>query len=356
MWNEEEFLTRKELRQERKQLRQKDRSKYKKTDQKKLASKELMKEDFLLHGRVLSIISQNIEVQTTEGKKYRCSLRGLLKKERARDKNLVIVGDRVLFEPLQEPEGSIHAIVPRTSVLSRQDNLHRIQRHLIAANVDQVFITQSCVQPPIKPPIIDRYLIAAEKGGICPVLLFNKIDLVEKGSKEEEVLHTCAEMYTKLGISVLLASAKTGEGLDILKDKMKEATSVFSGQSGTGKTSLINAISGFQLETREIVCTTWKGAHTTTTARLLELPFDGYCVDTPGIRSFGIWDLEPDDLKHYFSEFFEESRHCAFTDCSHLHEPGCKVRTMVEEGTLSVLRYESYVNLYESLKKVHRPR
>lgn len=356
MWNEEEFFTRKELRQERKQLRHKDRSKYKKTDQKKILPKELSKEVSFLEGRVLSIISQKIEVQTADRKKYLCSVRGLLKKEKARDKNLVIVGDVVLFEPLQGTEGFIHAIAPRKSVLSRQDNLHRIQRHLIAANVDQVFITQSCVQPPIKPPIIDRYLIAAEKGGICPVLLFNKIDLVEKKSAEEDMLYTCSEMYTKLGISVLLISAKTGEGIDSLREKMKEATSVFSGQSGTGKTSLINAISGMELETREIVCTTWKGAHTTTTARLLELPFGGYCVDTPGIRSFGVWDLEAEDLKHYFSEFFAESCHCAFSDCSHLHEPGCKVLTMVEEGTLSLLRYESYTHLYETLKKVHRPR
>jgi len=344
------------MRQERKQLRHKDRSKYKKTDQKKLLPQETQAEGSFLEGRVLSIISKNIEVQIPDGRKYLCSLRGFLKKEKAHEKNLVIVGDRVLFEVLHEAEGVIHSIVPRTSVLSRQDNLHRIKRHLIAANVDQVFITQSAVSPAIKPTIIDRYLIAAEKGGIAPVLLINKIDLLTKGSEEEELLHTCVKMYTQLGIPVLPVSALTGEGLDALKEKMTNAISVFSGQSGTGKSSLINVVCGFELETGKVVAATNKGSHTTSTARLLELPFGGYCVDTPGIRSFGVWDLEPEDLRHYFSEFFQESRHCSFHDCSHIHEPGCRIRTLVEEKKLSPLRYESYVQLLESLKKTHRPR
>ena len=355
MWDEEEFLTRKELRDERKQLQHKDRSKYKKTDQKKQSSLEISSGPGL-QGRVLSIISKNIEVQTQDGRKYLCSLRGVLKKEKDRDKNLIIVGDRVFFEPLEGNEGAIYAIQPRTSVLSRQDNLHRIHRHLIAANVDQVFITQSCVHPTLKLPIIDRYLIAAEKGGITPILLLNKIDLLVQGSDEEKLLQTCISLYSTLGISVFPVSARTGQGLEDVKEKMKGVTSVFSGQSGTGKTSLINAVCGLKMETREIVQSTNKGSHTTSTACLLELPFPGYCVDTPGIRSFGIWDLDSRDLKHYFSEFFEESRHCTFHDCSHLHEPGCQIRKLVEEGTLSSLRYDSYVQLYESLKKVHRLR
>jgi ribosome biogenesis GTPase len=355
MWDEEEYFTRKELKGERKQLQQKDRSKYKKTDQKKQVLSEALQEG-CEEGRVLSIISKNINVQSSNGTMYLCSLKGILKKEKAQDKNLVIVGDLVLFEPLDQREGVIHSVCPRKSILSRQDNLHRIKRHLIAANVDQVFIIQSCVMPAIKPPIIDRYLIAAEKGCITPVLVFNKIDLITKGSEEEELLETCSRMYTKLGISVLLVSAETKEGMDTLKEKMKDSTSVFSGQSGTGKTSLINAVSGLKLVTADIVFSTNKGAHTTSTARLLELPFGGYCVDTPGIRSFGVWDLEPDDLKHYFSEFFQESSHCTFHDCSHLHEPGCQIQKMVEEKGISPLRYDSYVNLYESLKKIHKPR
>lgn len=355
-WDQEEIYSKKELKQERKQLRQKDRSKYKKTDQRCIRKEEAgFSSD--MKGWVVSIISNEIEVGLATGEKYICSLRGVLKKERTREKNPIIVGDEVLFHPLHEGLGVIDLILPRRSVLARQDNLHRIKRHLIAANVDQVFITQSCVMPPLKPAMIDRYLIAADKGGITPVLVCNKIDLLTSShEKEKELLDSCADLYQQLGIDVVLVSAETGEGLDALREKMKEKISIFSGQSGTGKTSLINALTGLTLSTAPPVVATRKGAHTTSQAKLLKLPFGGYCVDTPGIRSFGIWDIEPDDIRHYFADFFSYSHLCVFRDCSHRHEPGCHIQKLVQDGVLSPLRYESYLNLYASLQETHRPR
>lgn len=355
-WDNEECISRKERKQERKLLRSKDRSKYKKTDQKKKKVEHGELGTNVVQAVVLSIGSNGMNVRTSEGKHYLCSLRGVLKKEKALEKNLVIVGDDVVIEPLSEQEAVIISVLPRRSLLSRQDNLHRIKRHLIAANVDVVFITQSCVFPALKPPIIDRYLIAAEKGGITPVLVFNKIDLLEGHPEERLLVEQCKQVYESLGICVLLVSAKTQEGLDALRYRMSGVISVFSGQSGTGKTSLINAVTGLSLMTAPAISATNKGSHTTTSAKLLELSWGGFCVDTPGIRSFGIWDLDPEDLKHYFADFFAQSQACAFSDCSHRHEPDCRVKELVETGILSPLRYASYVNLYESIQEEHRLR
>lgn len=352
-WDDEEILSRKERKQEIKELRKNDRSKYKKTDQKMLLKAKEVTPPAALKGFVLSIISHQIEVESISGNTYLCSLRGLLKKEKTQEKNPIIVGDEVLFEPLTEKEGLILSVLPRRSLLSRQDNLHRIKKHLIAANVDQVLITQSCVLPALKSPIIDRYLIAAEKGGITPVLVFNKIDLLADFREEEKLLFTLTDMYRNLGIDVFLVSAKTGEGLEALRKKMENKTSVFSGQSGTGKTSLINALTGLKMTTASAIVATNKGAHTTSSAKLLKLSFGGYCVDTPGIRSFGVWDLEPEDLRHYFEDFLQFSHLCMFRDCSHRHEPGCHIQKLVEEDKLSPIRYESYLNLYDSLKETH---
>ena len=355
-WDDEDTLSRKERRHERKELKNKDRSKYKKTDQKVRESVQEELSSSARRGTVLSIISHKIEVQDQSKKSFLCSLRGALKKEKTQEKNPIIVGDEVYFEPLHQTEGIILSILPRRSLLSRQDNLHRIKKHLIAANVDQVFITQSCVLPALKPAIIDRYLIAAQKGQMTPILVFNKIDLVQNCPEEKKLLHELEAMYRALDVKVISVSANTGEGLEELKRKMQGKISVFSGQSGTGKTSLINAMTGLERLTGAAISATNKGAHTTSSASLIELPFGGYCVDTPGIRSFGIWDLEAEDIRHYFDDFLHFSHHCTFRDCSHRHEPGCYIRKLVDEKKLPSLRYESYLSLYDSLQGEHLPR
>ncbi|NGX42571.1 MAG: putative ribosome biogenesis GTPase RsgA [Chlamydiae bacterium] len=366
---EEEYFgdDRKASRIERKRLSAKDRSKYKKTDYKKF--EESFKQEVqsklankkLFRGRALSITSQGITVDL-DGETYTCAVRGLLKKEKTRVKNLVAVGDFVLFEKAPDHEGIITDVEPRTSTLSRADNLSRRKEQVLAANIDQVLITVSVISPLLKPFLIDRYIIAAQKGNMKPVVLINKVDLLEDETYDKEtreqrkLLQECQEAYAKAEIALIPISAKTGEGLDQLRKAMKGKASVFSGQSGTGKSSLINAITGLNLPVKETVRKTRKGAHTTTRAHLQPLEFGGWCIDTPGIKSFGVWDLKDDQLEQYFSEICEYSHQCKFPNCSHIHEQECAVLENLKNGKISPLRYDSYQALMESIHEIHRRR
>jgi len=352
---EEYFGDRKASRKERRRLTEKDRSKYKKTDQKKLEKHAATQKENLLRGRVLSVISEGIIVDT-DGTIILCTLRGLLKKEKSLQKNLVIVGDFVLYEKISDEEGAIEHVEPRNSTLSRADTLSHKKEHLIAANIDQVLITGSVVDPMLKPPLIDRYIIAARKGNMDPVIVINKIDLLKQDPKEKELLNACIEAYASANIPILQLSVETGEGLDELRAVMKDKASVFSGQSGVGKSSLINSITGLDLEVGETVKRTRKGAHTTTSAHLVRLEFGGWCIDTPGIRSFGVWNLVADEVQHYFAEILELSSDCKYPNCSHIHEPDCVVREAVEKGEISKLRYESYHSLMKTVDEEHKRR
>lgn len=350
---------RKTSRMERKLASAKDRSKYKKTDREKWQkSKELhqniklAKED-LLRGRVLSITPQGFAVEY-ENEIIVCTLRGLLKKEKTQIKNLITVGDFVLFQKIHEKEGFIAHVEPRKSVLSRADNLSRRQEQLIAANIDQVLITVSVVNPPLKPFLVDRYIIASCKGNMEPIILVNKIDLLsDENTVEKDLYEQFIEAYKIAGIPVVSVSVFTGQGLDDLRQVMKDKASVFSGQSGVGKSSLINAITSYELKVGDIVEKTKKGAHTTTTAQLLPLEFGGWCIDTPGIKSFGIWDLKKNEVEQYFSEIYEIGHRCKFPDCSHSHESECAVLAAVEKGDISPLRFSSYQSLLEALSQEH---
>lgn len=358
----------KENRKEDKSLRKiaskTDRSKFKKTDQNKYLKgiekdqyEKLGKYDWL-EGRVISVMPQGIEVEW-EGKIISCVLKGLLKKEKTQAKNLIVVGDYVLFEKTSEKEGSIAQVKPRKSVLSRADNLSRRKEQLIAANVDQVFITIAVVNPPLKSPIVDRYIIATIKGNMHPIIVVNKIDLLK--SCEDPVLREVENTmyqeflsaYALAGIQVIPVSTLTGEGIDLLQKAMQDRTSVFSGQSGVGKSSLINAATGLSLRVGGMVEKTKKGSHTTTKAHLIALSFGGWCVDTPGIKSFGVWDLKKDEIQNYFTEIRLIGQNCRFADCTHSHEDQCAVIEAVENGAISPLRYESYQALMEGADKVH---
>lgn len=352
---EDDFLeSKKEQKAARKIASRLDRSKFKKTNlekrEKRLAEeahKRLLKKD-LVRGRVLAISPEGISVEH-EGKFYLCVLRGTLKQEATQAKNLVAVGDFVLFEIESEKEGSIAHVEERHSVLSRQEHLRRRQKQLLAANIDQVLITVSVVNPPLKPPLVDRYIISAYKGGMQPVIIINKIDLLEKGSPEEKLYTLFLTTYRDLGIPVIPMSAQSGEGLEALKKQMAGRASVFSGQSGVGKSSLINMMTGLAIPIGEVVKKTNKGAHTTTSAQLIPLEFGGWCIDTPGIRSFGVWDLQQEDLNNYFPEIYEISRHCKYPNCTHSHEPECALEQAVEEGKISPLRFDSYLKLLQEI-------
>jgi len=340
---EEEFHSRdrKQFRKERKIAQKTDRSKFKKTDL------ETNKEEIAHHlprGRVIAITGEGAVVDF-EGKQVLCSLKGLMKKETAQVKNLIAVGDWVRCAE----EGAIEQVEERTSVLGRSDISGR-KEQLIAVNVDQVIIAVSVVNPPLKPALVDRYLIAAEKGNIHPIIVINKIDLLEIASPEEkERYEAFLASYTPLGIPILSISSETKVGLESLRSLLQNKTSVFSGQSGVGKSSLLNASFGFSLKVGELAMKTAKGSHTTTTAELIPLPGGGYCVDTPGIRSFGIWDLTRGDIVNHFTEFLNLSKECKYPDCLHITEPECAVLAALENGKIAPLRYESYVNLLEEI-------
>lgn len=340
---------------ERKAMESSDRSKYKKTDhskwlsQKKSIEERALEDERLRRGRVLSINPQEIRV-SFEDKLIVCQLRGLLKKEKRQEKNLVTVGDFVQFRLISPTEGSILKVEERKSVLARADNLSRRKQQLIAANIDQVLITLSVVSPPMKAFLADRYIIAADKGGMKPVILINKIDLLESSKEEKALLEEMKKGYTAAGIPVIALSCVTGEGLEALKEIMKDKASVFSGQSGVGKSSLINQITGLNLRIGDTVDKTNKGAHTTSTASLIPLSFGGFCIDTPGIRSFGVWDLSREEVEAYFDEIHELGSGCKFPDCHHLHETKCAVKDAVAAGTLSSVRYLSYLSLLETLE------
>lgn len=342
---EEDFHSqdKKQSRKERRLAQKTDRSKFKKSDQEALVVPP--SNTSLPLGRVLSITGEGSLVEHS-GSCFLCSLKGALKKEKTLSKNLLAVGDWVRFSPLPNQEGAIASVEPRKSSLSRTDITGK-KEQLIATNIDQAIITVSIQDPPLKPALIDRYLIAAKKGNLHPVLVINKLDLLERCSEgERELYEMFLSAYEPLGYPVLSVSTWSGVGVEALRALLSHKTSVFSGQSGVGKSSLLNACFGLTLKTGDLAVKTQKGSHTTTTAELLPLPGGGYCVDTPGIRSFGIWNLKKEEVLAHFEDLLGRDS-CRFPDCMHREEPGCAVLHRLEEGAVSPLRYASYRTLIE---------
>jgi ribosome biogenesis GTPase len=270
-----------------------------------------------------------------------------------------VVGDRVLVDE----RGAIVSIEERKSVLSRADHLDAQREQLLASNVDKVFIFVSVVDPPLRTPIIDRYLVAAEKGHIQPIIVCNKVDLLEDGHYSEidrnydkEILKECKKIYAGIGIPFLATSATSQEGLEQVKQELEGNISVFSGQSGTGKSSILNALAGFGLKVGKTVQSSRKGAHTTSYAELHRLPFGGYVVDTPGIKSFGVWEIELKELPNYFPEIAALAGRCKFLDCMHRGEEGCTIDEAIKKGEISPFRYASYINIFLSIEKEHKRR
>jgi ribosome biogenesis GTPase len=258
----------------------------------------------------------------------------------ARQKSALAVGDRVL---LAESDGAwrLAAILPRRTVLSRPDPLNPHMQRLIAANIDVVASVVSVKAPPLRPRLIDRFLIAIQRGGAAPLIVVNKIDF---GGDL-----TPLRVYEELGVPVIACSAKTGEGLEELRAAVAGKTSALVGHSGVGKSSLLNA-----LDERLAIATgdlhrRGTGRHTTTSSALHDLGGGTLIIDTPGIRELGLWDLTPRTLRESFPDFDEAADLCRFNDCTHLHEPDCEVKDRVERGEMSRARYDTYVRLMEDL-------
>jgi ribosome biogenesis GTPase len=255
-----------------------------------------------------------------------------------KQRHVVAAGDVVWFRPEGESQGIIERVEPRRGVVSRTS---RGRQHVIVANVDQLMIVTSAAEPRLKPNLVDRMLVTAEKAGIRPVICINKIDLVEPAD-----LMALVGGYAQLGYEVLLLSALTGFGVDRLRERLAGEESVVTGQSGVGKSSLLNAVEpGLDLRVQAVSGETQKGRHTTSTAELIPLSFGGYVVDTPGIRQFQLWDVIPEEVAGFFRDLRPYVSRCRFPDCTHTHEDDCAVKDAVADGWIDARRYESYVQI-----------
>lgn len=290
-------------------------------------------------GRVLRVHGLDSVVQMKDGRLLRAKVRRVLKTMSMDERNVVATGDHVWVRPSLRDEGMIERVEPRHGILTRAS---RGREHVLVANVDQVVIVMSLVEPDLKPHLIDRYLASAEQGSIKAIICLNKVDLVDPADYQPTI-----GFYSQLGVPTILTSASTGQGIDRLKRLLKDRETVFSGQSGVGKSSLLNAIQpGLELHVREVSDVNQKGKHTTTTAQLLQLDFGGWVVDTPGIRQFDLWDIIPEEVEGFFAEFRPFVALCGFPDCTHTHEERCAIKSAVARRLVSERRYFSYLGLY----------
>lgn len=291
------------------------------------------------HGLVLRARSGFYTVQTDEGDLVEAQLRGRMKKERQAS-DLAVIGDRVSLERSPEGTGSIDAVEPRRSRFSRRQPGPRgsWREDVMVANPDLVAAVFSCDRPPPNPRLIDRFLVVAEFNDVPAVVIANKVELVGR-----EAAEAVFEPYRRIGYDVVYTSAKAIIGLDDLRDRLSDRLSIVTGPSGVGKSTLLNAIQpGLQLTTGEVSESLHKGRHTTTNAELHPLDGGGFVADTPGIRELGLWQIPPDELAWCFPEFRDHIGACAFSDCSHLHEPRCGLRAAVAGGLVSEARHDSY--------------
>jgi ribosome biogenesis GTPase / thiamine phosphate phosphatase len=259
-----------------------------------------------------------------------------------RQRSALTVGDRVVAEPIEGNLFRLVSILPRRTVLSRPDPFNPRVERLIAANIDIAVNVVSIKAPPLKPRLIDRFLIAIQRGGAQAAICVNKIDLADDRDAALQPLR----VYEQLGVPVIACSTRSGEGIDALRVVIEGKTSAFVGHSGVGKSSILNALdASLRLATADVHKKRGTGRHTTTASTLFDLGDETYVIDTPGIREFGLWDITPEALREAFPEFQEVAEWCRFNDCTHLHEPDCEVKKRIERGEISPARYEAYVRL-----------
>jgi ribosome biogenesis GTPase len=293
-------------------------------------------------GRVMSSVGANRAIVVfDDSSRCNCTLRRVLRTMSRDARNILVAGDRVLVRISQPGEGVIERIEPRTSVISRSMGRYA---QIITANVDQAIVVVSADDPPLKLGVIDRFLVGAEKGGVRGIVCINKADLVNPA-----LLQPIAGQYARMGYDVLLASAKRGLGIKAIRECLAGCQTVIAGQSGVGKSSLLNAIQpGLNRPTRTVSNETRKGSHTTRVAQLIALDGGGWVVDTPGFRKLGLWDVAKEELDGLFIEFRPYLARCRLPSCTHIHERDCEVKRAVELGNISPLRYDSFVRMYQS--------
>ncbi|MCL4123818.1 UNVERIFIED_CONTAM: hypothetical protein GTU68_064748 [Idotea baltica] len=296
-------------------------------------------------------------VKTDLGATYPCRIKGKFRLQGIKSTNPIAVGDVVDFdldeENNEEPVGVIKNIHDRKNYIVRKSvNLSK-QTHVIASNIDQVFLLITIDNPPTFTSFIDRFLVTAEAYSIKTILLFNKIDTYNQESLDE--VKFLAHTYRKIGYECMGISATTGKNVDKVKSMMNGKVSMFAGHSGVGKSTLVNAIEPqLDLKTKAISTQHLQGQHTTTFAEMFDLSFDAKIIDTPGIKGFGIVDMDKEEVSDYFPEFFELKQDCKFNNCLHVEEPKCAVKDALDKDEIAYSRYKSYISILEGEDEQYR--
>ncbi|MEM9368530.1 MAG: ribosome small subunit-dependent GTPase A [Planctomycetota bacterium] len=290
-------------------------------------------------GRVLSVHGLRSRVRTSQGDEIWCAVRQVLKSLAIDQRNVLVAGDEVEFRRVGS-DGMIHKVGPRHGVISRAS---RGQRHVLVANVDSLLIITSASQPTIKPGLIDRMLLMAQAAELEAVVVINKVDLLDT----TELQHLVG-VYASMGVRILCASAETGTNVDLLSAYLRNRNTALAGQSGVGKSSLLNAVQpGLGLAVGRVSHDTDKGRHTTTAAQLLPLDQGGTVFDTPGMRQFQLWDITAAEVGGFMPDFRPYVNDCRYPDCLHIHEDDCAVKDAVADARLDARRYDAYCNLIE---------
>jgi len=291
-------------------------------------------------------------VKDESGNWHNARIKGVFKIDDITSTNPVAVGDMVEIETEDRIENTaiITEIKPRQNYINRQSPRFKHQHHIIAANLDQSFLVATLKEPRTSQGFIDRFLVASEMYHVQPSIIFNKADIYKK--KEEEKFELWTEMYGRIGYEVFRVSVKEKTGIDALTAKIQGKTTLFSGHSGVGKSSLLNAIlPNLQIKTQDVSESSGKGMHTTTFAEMYDLPGGGSIIDTPGMREFGLVDISKQELSHYFPEMRARLNNCQFNNCLHINEPGCAVKEAVINEEIAEDRYVSYATILDSIEE-----
>ena len=307
-----------------------------------------------MKGRVIKSTGSWYDVLLDEGVTVQCRLKGKLRLENRRTTNPVVIGDWVMIELEKDNSAAvINEVLKRNNYIIRQSARNRTAEHILAANMDRAFIIATIKEPRTTTGFIDRFLLTAEAYHIPSTILLNKMDLYDDGDlKQVEFLKN---IYGKAGYPIELISAKTDEHLNAVRDLMKDKVNLVAGHSGVGKSTFINKmIPGIDLKVGDVSDYHSKGMHTTTFAEMFHLPFGGFIIDTPGIKEFGVLDIEPEELAHYFPEMKNRMHDCKFNNCLHINEPKCAIREAVESGEISKSRYGSYLAIVEDVRNTEK--
>lgn len=291
-------------------------------------------------------------VKTEAGKVLNARIKGIFKIDGITSTNPIAVGDEVVVDMENEAEGSamIKDILPRRNYVARQSPSHKMHHHIVASNLDQSLLFATLKDPKTSQGFIDRFLVSCEAYHIPALIIFNKADVYR--IKEQEQYEALKEMYNAIGYTTMLMSVPKGEGVEEVKNLLKDKTTLMSGHSGVGKSTFINAIfPELNLKTKDVSGWSGKGMHTTTFAEMFDLPFGGKIIDTPGVREFGLVDISKQELSHYFPEMAKLINDCQFNNCLHIEEPGCAVKKAVEDGIIAEDRFFSYYKILESIEE-----